>query len=104
MLFPLLSLLLSALSPTISESFANANYATFINFINFRVYRCDCIVAKILVKFFLLANNFGTGERIKLIWNESIILKCRIIKKWHFKKRTEVNSQGLGKLRANVFD
>ena len=86
MFFPLLSLLLRALSPTISESFANANYATFINFINFRVYRNECIVAKILVKFFLLANNFGTGKRIKLIWNESIILKCRIIKPMAFLK------------------
>ena len=44
MLFPLLSLSLIALSPTFSESFANANCATFINFINFRVYRNECIL------------------------------------------------------------
>ena len=80
MLFPLLSLSLSALSLTFSESFANANYATFINFISFRVHRNKCTVAKILVKFFLLANNFGTGKRVKLGWNESIIPKCHIIK------------------------
>ena len=65
MLFRLLSLFLSALSPTFSESFVNANYATFINFINFRVYRNECTVAKILMTFFLLANNFETGKRIK---------------------------------------
>ena len=62
MLFPLLSLSLIALSPTFYESFTNANSATFINFINFRVYRNECIVTKILIKFFLLANNFGTGK------------------------------------------
>ena len=64
MLFRLLSLWLSALSPTFSEPFVNANYATFIIFINFRVYRNECTVSKILIKFFLLANNFGTGKRI----------------------------------------
>ena len=84
MLFPLLSLSLSALSPTFSESFANANYATFINFINFRVHRNECTIAKILIKFCLLANNFGTGKRIKLGWNESIIPKCHIIKPMAF--------------------
>ena len=67
MLFPLLSLSLSALSPTFSESFANANYATFINFINFRVHRNACTVAKILIKFFQLANNFETGKRLSLV-------------------------------------
>ena len=81
MLFPLLSLSLSALSPMFSESFA---YATFINFINFRVHRNECTVAKILIKFCLLANNFGTGKRIKLGWNESIIPKCHIIKPMAF--------------------
>ena len=86
MLFPLLSLSLSALSPMFSESFADANYATFINFINFKVYRNECTVAKILVKFFLLANNFGTGKRINLIWNESIIPKSHIIKPMAFLK------------------
>ena len=86
MLFSLLSLSLSALSPTFSESFANAYYATFINFINFRVHRNKCPVAKILIKFFLLANNFGTGKRIKLGWNESIIPKCHIIKPMAFLK------------------
>ena len=84
MLFPLLSLSLSALSPTFSEAFANPYYATFINFINFRVHRNECTVAKILIKFFLLANNFGTG--IKLTWNESIIPKCHIIKPMAFLK------------------
>ena len=84
MLFPLLSLSLSALSPTFSESFANANYATFINFINFRVHRNECTVAKILIRFFLLANNFGTGKRIKLGWKGSIIPKCHIIKPMAF--------------------
>ena len=67
-----------------SESFATANYATFINFINFEVHRNECTVAKILVKFFLLANNFGTGKRIKLIWNECVIPKCHIIKPMEF--------------------
>ena len=62
------------------ESFVNANYATFINFINFRVYCNECTVTEILVEFFLLANNFGTGKRIKFGWNESIIPKCHIIK------------------------
>ena len=81
MLFLLLSLWLSALSPTFSESFVNA---TFIIFINFRVYRNECTVAKILIKFFLLANNFGTGKRIKFGWNESIITKCHIIKPMAF--------------------
>ena len=52
MLFPLLSLALIALSPMFYESFANANSATFINFINFRVYCNECTVAKILIKFF----------------------------------------------------
>ena len=84
MLFRLLSLSLSALSPTFSESFVNANYATFIIFINFRVYRNECTVAKILIKFFLLANNFGTGKRINSGWNESIITKCHIIKPMAF--------------------
>ena len=84
MLFALLSLSLSALSATFYESFANANYATFINFINFRVHRNDCTFAKILIKFCLLANNFGTGKRIKLGWNESIIPKCHIIKPMAF--------------------
>ena len=86
MLFPLLSLSLIALSPTFYESFANANSATFINFINFRVHRNECTVAKTLIKFFLLANNFGTGKRIKLTWNESIIPKCHIIKPMAFLK------------------
>ena len=84
MLFPLLSLSLSALSPTFSESFGNANYATFINFTNFRVHRNECTVTKILINFFLLANNFGTGKRIKLGWIESIIPKCHIIKPMAF--------------------
>ena len=70
MLFRLSSLSLSAKSLTFSESFFNANYASFINFINFRVYRNECTVAKILIKIFLLANNFGTGNRIKFdCWN-----------------------------------
>ena len=84
MLFRLLSLSSSALSPTFSESFVNANYATFIIFINFRVYRNECPVAKILIKFFLLANYFGTGKRIKFGWNESIITKRHIIKPMAF--------------------
>ena len=84
MFFPLLSLSSSALSPTFSESFANAIYATFINFINFRVYRNECTVAKILIKFFLLEKILGTGKRIKLGWNESIIPKCYIIKPMAF--------------------
>ena len=37
-----------------------------MNFINFRVYRNECTVAKILIQFCLLANNFGTGNRIRL--------------------------------------
>ena len=45
-------------------------------------------VAKILIEIFLLANNFGTSNRIKFgCWNyppfsgnESIIKKCHIIK------------------------
>ena len=86
MLFSLLSLSLIALSPTFSESFANANYSTFINFINFRVHRHECTVANILIKFFLLANNFGTGKRIKFGWNKSIIPKCHIIKAMAFLK------------------
>ena len=65
MLFRLLSLWLSALSSTLSESFVNANHATFINFINFRVYRNEGTVAKILIKTFLLANNVVTTKRIK---------------------------------------
>ena len=43
-------------------------------------------ILKILIKFFLLANNFGTGKRIKLTWNESIIPKCHIIKPMAFLK------------------
>ena len=88
MLFPLLSLPLIASSPTFYESFADANSATFINFINFRVYRNECTVAEILIKFFLLANNFGIGKRIKLTWNESIIPKCHIIKPMAFLKES----------------
>ena len=65
MLFWLVSLLLSALSLSFSEPFVNANYVTFINFINFRVYRNECTVAKILINIFLLANNFRTGNGIK---------------------------------------
>ena len=86
MLFRLLSLSLSALSPTFSESFVNANYATFINFINSLVYLNECTVAKILIIFFLLANNFETGKRTKFGWNESIITKCHIIKPMVFLK------------------
>ena len=86
MLFRFVSLSLSALSPTFSESFVNANYATFINFINFRVYRNKCTAAKLLVKFFLPANNFETNKRINCSWNESIITKCHIIKPIAFLK------------------
>ena len=88
MLIRLLSLSLSALklNPTFSESFVNANSATFINFINFRVYRNECTVAKLLIKFFLFANNVGTDKRIKFGWNESIITKFHIIKPMAFLK------------------
>ena len=86
MLFRLLSLLLSALRSTFSESFVNTNYATFINFIDFRVYCNECTVAKILIKSFLLANNFGTGKSIKFGRSESIVTKCHIIKPLEFLK------------------
>ena len=53
MLFPLLSLSLIALSPTFYESFANANSATFVNLINFTVYRNECTVASSSSSFFI---------------------------------------------------
>ena len=72
MLFRLLNLYLSALSLTFIEFFVNANYVTFINLINCRVNRNECTVAKNSIKFFLLANNFGTSKRTNFGWIESI--------------------------------
>ena len=72
MFFWLLNLSLSALSLTFSKFFVNAKNATFIYFINFRVYRNEYTVAKILMKFFLFEKNFGTGIRVKFgCWNYS---------------------------------
>ena len=86
MLFWLWSLWLGALSLTFSESFVNANYTTFINFINFRDQINEGTVAKILIKFFQLANNFGTSKRIKFGWHESNTIKCQIVKPIAFLK------------------
>ena len=78
--------------------------------LEFIVISARCSVAKILINIFLLANNFGTDNRIKFICcnyppfsvNQSIITKCHNIKPIAFLKRTEANSLGQSKLRANV--